>query len=77
MKVHLNETYSKVGVGKLLSGTFPIQKQVENIDALGNKCSSAIALQFCLRICHQESSRKSSQFEIEWDTSAIGLCCQY
>jgi len=38
------------------------------------RCSTAIALQFYLRICHQEISRKSSQFGIEWDTSAIGLC---
>jgi hypothetical protein len=33
-----------------------------------------IAFQFCFRICHQESPRESGQFEVEWDTSAIGLC---
>jgi hypothetical protein len=30
-------------------------------------------LQFCLRICHKESPRKSSQFGIEWDTSGIEI----
>jgi hypothetical protein len=32
------------------------------------------AFKFCLRICHQESPRESGRFEVEWDTSAVGLC---
>jgi hypothetical protein len=68
MKMYLNETYTKVLVGKLLSGTFPVQNGLKQGDTL------TIAVQFCLRICHQESPRKSSQFGIECDTSAIGLC---
>jgi hypothetical protein len=42
-----NETYSKVYVSKHLSDTFPIQNDL-----------IAIAFQFSLRICHQESLRK-------------------
>jgi hypothetical protein len=34
MKMCLNETYSKVRVGKLVSYTFPIQKGLEQGDAL-------------------------------------------
>jgi hypothetical protein len=34
------------------------------------RCSVAIALQFCLSICHQESPTKSGLFGNEWDTSA-------
>jgi hypothetical protein len=30
------------------------------------KCFIAIAFQFCFRICHQESTRKSSLFGIAW-----------
>jgi len=55
-----------------LSDIFPVQNDLKR-----SRCSTAIALQFCLRICFQESSRKSSQFEIEWVKSAIGLCWWY
>jgi hypothetical protein len=34
IKTHLNETYSKVRVGKLLSDKFPIQNGLKQIDAL-------------------------------------------
>jgi hypothetical protein len=64
IKMCLNESYSKVCVGKLLSDNiFPIQNELKQGNAL-----------FCLRICHQESPRKSSQSGNEWDTSADGLC---
>jgi hypothetical protein len=68
MKMCLNETYSKVCVGKLLSDKFPVQNGLKQGDAV------TIAFKLCLRICHQESPRESSQFGVEWDTSAIGLC---
>jgi hypothetical protein len=68
IKMCLNETCSKFRVGKICQIHF-IFKWPE-----ARRCSIAIALQFCFRICHQKSPSKSSQFEIEWDTSAIGLC---
>jgi hypothetical protein len=54
IKMCLNETYSKVCVGKLLSDKFPIQNGLKQRDAL----LPAIAFQFCFRICHQENPRK-------------------
>jgi hypothetical protein len=53
IKMCLNETYSKVHVGKLLSDKFPIQNGLKK-----RRCSIAIAFQFCFRICHQGSPRK-------------------
>jgi hypothetical protein len=67
IKMCLNETYSTVHIGKLLSDKFPIQNGTR-------RCSIDVAFQFCLRICHQESPRESGRFGVEWDTSAIGLC---
>jgi hypothetical protein len=52
IKMCLNETYSKVHVGKLLSDKFPIQNGLKQGDSV------AIAFQFCFRICHQKSPRK-------------------
>jgi hypothetical protein len=65
----LNETYSKVRIGKVLSEKFPIQNGLKQGDAL-----SPLLFNFFYRICHQESPRKSSQFGTELNTSAIGLC---
>jgi hypothetical protein len=69
IKMCLNETYSKVRVGKLLSDKFPMQ------NGLKKRCCIAcfFFFQFCFRICHQESPRKS-RFGIEWGTSTVGLC---
>jgi hypothetical protein len=53
IKMFLNETYSKVRVGKILSDKFPIQNGLKEGDTL-----ITIAFQFCIRICHQESPRK-------------------
>jgi hypothetical protein len=66
IKMCLNETYSKVLIGKVCHFLF----------RMGWKkgCSIAIAFQFCFRICHEESPKKSNRFGIEWDTSAIDLC---
>jgi hypothetical protein len=49
IKMCLNETYSKVSVGKFLSDNIPCSEWPET------RCSIAIALEFCIRICHQES----------------------
>jgi hypothetical protein len=65
----LNETYSKVRVGKLLSAKFPIQNGLKQGDAL-----SPLLFNFALLLCHQESPRESSRVGIEGDTSDIGLC---
>jgi hypothetical protein len=56
--VYLNETYSKVRTGKLLSDKFHIQ------NGLKRDFSIATAFQFCFRICHQENPRKSSRMEL-------------
>jgi hypothetical protein len=37
------------------------------------RCPVTIAFEFCFRICHQESPRKSSWFEIKWYTSVVDL----
>jgi hypothetical protein len=59
----LNETYNTVRVGKHLSDTFPITKGLKKEDD-----------QLCFRICHLEGSGKAGGLEIEWYTSASGLC---
>jgi hypothetical protein len=53
IKMCLNETYSKIRIGKLLSDKISYSEWAET-----RKCSIAIAFQFCFRICHQESPRK-------------------
>jgi hypothetical protein len=65
----LNETYSKVCVGKLLSDTFPIENGLKQGDVLLPLLFN-IGLKYTIR----KSPRKSSWFGMEWDTSAIGLC---
>jgi hypothetical protein len=68
IKMCLNETYSKVHIGKHLFDTFPIQNGLKQGDAL-----LPLLFNFSLNM-QQESPRKSSWFGIEWDTSTIGLC---
>jgi hypothetical protein len=53
IKMCLNETYSKVCIGKLLSDKISYSEWAET-----RRCFITIALQFCFRICHQESPRK-------------------
>jgi hypothetical protein len=48
----LNETCSKVHIGKHLSGAFPIQNGLKQGDTL-----ITIAFQLCFRICYQEGPR--------------------
>jgi len=38
------------------------------------RCFVVIVFKPCFRICHEERPRKSGRIEIDWDTSASGLC---
>jgi hypothetical protein len=53
IKMCLNETYSKIRVGKHLSCAFPIKNGLKE-----GGCSITIAFQLFFRICHQEGPRK-------------------
>ena len=46
IKMCLTKTYSRVWVGKNLSDMFPIR------NGLKRRCSVAIAVQLCFRLCH-------------------------
>jgi hypothetical protein len=63
IKMCLNETYSKVCIGKHLSDSFPIQNGLK-LDAL-----SPLLFNSAL-----EYAGKPGGTEIEWDTPASGLC---
>jgi len=62
----LNEICSKVGMENYLSDTFPIQTCLKQGDA-----SWQLPLNFPLRRSKKEG------IEIEWDTSASGICGWY
>jgi hypothetical protein len=64
-KMCLNETYSKVRIGKHLSDNFPIQNGLKQGDAL-----SPLLFNFAL----EYAPEKPGGTEIKWDTSAVGLC---
>jgi hypothetical protein len=67
----LNETYSKVRIGKLLYDKFPIQNGLKQGNAL-SPLLFTFALEYAIR--KVQKKKKRSRFGIEWDTSAIGLC---
>jgi len=69
IKIFLNETHSKVHIGKNLSDAFPIQNCLKQRDALSSSLFN-FGLEFAIR--NVES--KSGRFGIEWDTTATGLC---
>jgi hypothetical protein len=67
IKICLNETYSKIRVGKICLINF-LFRMGRNKKILYCHC-----FEFCFRICRQESPRKLSRFGIEWGTSVTGL----
>jgi hypothetical protein len=69
IKMCLNETYSKVRKGNHLSDSFLIQNGLTQGDALTPQLFN-FALEYAIR----KVQRKSGGTEIEWDTSAFGLC---
>jgi hypothetical protein len=64
----LNETYSKVCIGKHLTGSFPIQNGLKEGDAL-----SPLLFNLPLEYEFRKVQKKTGGNEIEWDTSASGL----
>jgi hypothetical protein len=72
IKMCLNETYSKVCVGKLLSDKFPIQNGLKQGYAL-----SPLLFNFALEHAIRMLQENKVGFGIKWDTSAIGLCQWY
>ena len=69
MNMYLNETYSRVRVGKNLSDISSSKNGLKQ-----RKCFKAIDFLLSFRECHQEGSDKSGWIEIKWYTSASGLC---
>jgi hypothetical protein len=64
IRMCLNETYSRVRIGKNLSDKFSIENGLKQGDAF----------QIYFGICHQEGLREPGGTDTEWDTSAFGLC---
>jgi hypothetical protein len=64
----LNETHSKVRIGKHLPDSFPIQNGLKQGDALSPLLFN-FALEYAIR-----KVQKSGGTEIECNTSAFGLC---
>jgi hypothetical protein len=69
IKMCLNETYSKVCVGKLVSYKFPLWNGLKQGDVL-----SPLLFNFALEYTIKKVQEKSSLFETEWDISVTGLC---
>jgi len=69
LKMCLNETYSRVQVGKHLSDRFPIKNSLKKRTNF-----NATAFQICFRVYHYEGSGEPGWLEIKWYTSTFGLC---
>jgi hypothetical protein len=66
-KICLNETYSRVRIGKNLSDKFSIEIDLKEGDAL-----SPLLFQICFGICHQKGPREPGGTDTKWVTSAFG-----
>jgi len=65
----LNETYSRVWVGKQLSDMLPAKSGLKK-----RRYYITIACQICCNACHEEDSGKTGGLVIKWYTSTLGLC---
>jgi hypothetical protein len=69
IKMCLNLTCSKVHTGKYFSDNFPVQNGLGEGDAL-----SPLLFNFALEYAIGNDPGESGGIEINWDTSAVGLC---
>jgi hypothetical protein len=68
IKMCLNETYSRVRIGKFLPDKFTIENGLKQGDALSH-CFSTL-----LWNMPSGGSKRTRGTDTEWDTSAFGLC---
>jgi hypothetical protein len=71
IKICLNDTYSRVGIGKNLSEKCPCQNDLTQGEALTPLLFNS-ALAYALRIT--QGNQGGGGTEMEWDRSASGLC---
>jgi hypothetical protein len=68
IKMCLNETYSKICIGKHLPDKVSCAEWFKT-----RRCFIAIAFQLCFRICHEEGPERPGGTEMKWDASAADL----